>query len=363
MSVIRNDRGPADFVPLAVRHVTPLTADSVAIQIEVPGALGGEFEQQPGQHLVVRDVVGGVEERRNYSICSWNDPGTLTIGVKHLEGGAISTRLHELEAGDVLEAMPPTGRFVLTLDPSNAKRYAGVAAGSGITPLLAMVKAVLETEPNSTLDLVYGNSRAQSVMFLDELEDLRSAHMGRLTLMHVLYREPQGSDLLQGRIDAQKIRTIAERLLPPASVDAWLLCGPRETVDVVKATLVELGVDPAHTHSELFFAGVAPAVSDAELAARAPSGGQLTMRLNSHVSHLVIPPDGTTVLAAARLERSDVPYSCTSGVCGTCRAKVLSGSLEMRQNFALESDEVERGYVRTCQSILTSDEAEIDYDA
>jgi ring-1,2-phenylacetyl-CoA epoxidase subunit PaaE len=365
----------AVFHPLRVADVERITDDAVAITFDVPPELAEDYRFVHGQHLTVRTELAGDDVRRNYSICSPASSGRLRIAVKRLPGGAFSAyALDRLRPGDTVDVMTPTGRFFTELDPANAKHYCCIAAGSGIAPLLSIAATALEAEPDSTVSLLYANRTSGSIMFLEELEDLKDRYPDRFHLVHVLSREPRDVELFSGRLDGARLQRMLDAILPPDTVDEWFLCGPFEMVEDLRRALVGAGVDKRHVHAELFHVGrmrsrrrgapPAPAETGAAPPAdeHAP-GAEVTIVLDGRRSQFRLGPDGVPVLDAALAVRADAPFACKGGVCGTCRAKVLEGSVEMEQNWALEPEEVERGYVLTCQSHPTSDTLVLDYDA
>jgi len=353
------------FHPLRVSHVERLTDDAVAITFDVPDDLRDDYAFTQGQHLTVRTRIDGEEVRRNYSICAPATGGRLRIGVKRLTGGAFSGHATSgLKPGDVVDVMTPTGRFFTALDPAHAKHYCAVAAGSGITPVLSIVSTVLEVEPRSTVTLLYGNRTTGSVMFLDELADLKDRYPQRFRLVHVLSREPHEVDLFSGRLDAAKLRALTDALVPVDSVDEWFLCGPFAMVEEARALLAERGVPASQVHTELFHVeGTAPRESAVVDEARAEGSSTVTVMLDGRASTLQVPRSGQKVLDAVLAVRSDAPYACKGGVCGTCRARLVSGEVDMERNYALEPDEVDAGFVLACQSRPVSDEVVLDFDA
>ncbi|MGZ8738151.1 MAG: 1,2-phenylacetyl-CoA epoxidase subunit PaaE [Nocardioides sp.] len=354
------------FHPLTVEAVEPLTDDSVAITFTVPPELRQDYAFTQGQHLTIRTELAGDDVRRNYSICSPVSSGVLRVAVKRLPGGAFSEHaLDVLQPGDVLDVMTPSGRFFTELEPANAKHYVCVAAGSGITPVLSIVATSLETEPDSTVTLIYANRTHRTVMFLEEVEDLKDRYRERLQLMHVLSREPQEVELFSGRLDTDRMQRIIDSLLPVDTVDEWFLCGPFEMVSSLRKLLVAEGVSKRAVHAEVFHVESAPPLRRTAPSALGndASGAEVTITLDGRRSTFRLAPDGPPVLEAALTVRADAPFACKGGVCGTCRAKVLEGSVEMDTNWALEPDEVEKGYVLTCQSHPTSDTVVLDYDA
>jgi len=353
------------FHPLRVGHVERLTEDAVAITFDVPEELREDYAFTHGQHLTVRAEVDGVEVRRNYSICAPATSGRLRIGVKRLHGGAFSGHATSaLRVGDVVEVMTPTGRFFTELDPMQEKHYCALAAGSGITPVLSILTTVLEVEPRSSATLVYGNRTTASVMFLDELADLKDRYPTRFRIVNVLSREPQEVELFSGRIDADKMRRLLATLLPTATVDEWFLCGPFAMVEEAREVLRESGVSPATVHTELFHVdGEAPRESTAVDDVRAEGSSTVTVTLDGRASTLQVPRSGVRILDAVLDVRADAPYACKGGVCGTCRARLVTGEVAMERNYALEPDEVEAGFVLACQSRPVTDEVVLDFDA
>jgi ring-1,2-phenylacetyl-CoA epoxidase subunit PaaE len=350
---------PSRFVPLRVKTVERLTHDSVVVELEAVGERSMGFSA--GQHLTLRRIVEGAELRRTYSICASARSGDLRIGVKRLEGGAFSGWVNdELEPGDIIEVMAPAGRFTPRLDPSAQKRYVAVAAGSGITPILSILTTALEVEPGSTAALWYGNKTTQDIMFLEDVCDLKDEYPDRFEVLFFLSREEQEVELLSGRIDGDRVRRLMGELQPPGDIDEWFLCGPFTMVEEVKAALTEAGVDPVRIHAELFHVdGELPrAARAARSALHRDWGGrtsEVTIQLNGRATTVTVPFDGDPVLDSLVAVRSDAPFSCTSGVCGTCRARVVEGAVEMDVAYALEPDESERGYVLMCQSHPTTD--------
>ncbi|ABL82657.1 MULTISPECIES: 1,2-phenylacetyl-CoA epoxidase subunit PaaE [unclassified Nocardioides] len=351
---------PATFHSLRVAAIDELTDDAVALTFDVPTPLAAEFTFAPGQHVSIR---GGDDVRRSYSICTTPSSGVLRIGVKRLPGGAFSEGvLGSLRVGDDLEVMTPAGRFTAAVDPSARRTHVAIAAGSGITPVLSIVAALLEEEPHSSVLLLYANRTHRSVMFLDEVHDLKDLFPTRLQVVHVLSREQQEVELLSGRLDGDRLRRILAALMPAEEVDQWYLCGPQQLVTELRATLTTLGVDPASVHSELFHADPVQRAPVSVLDGSPEGAARVTVRLDGRSSDLDLRPDGVSVLEAALRVRSDLPFACKGGVCGTCRARLVEGTVAMDANYALEPDEIDRGYVLTCQSHPTSERVVLDYD-
>ena len=358
-------RRHATFHALRVASVDRLTEDAVAVTFEVPPGLREEFRFSPGQHVTVRTPALAGDLRRNYSICAPATSGTLRIGVKRVPDGMVSGYLNDhLVPGDVVEVMTPTGTFSPDLDPAQARRYVAVAAGSGITPVLSILATALEVEPRSTAALVFVNRRPSSIMFLEDLEDLKNTYPSRLQLLHVLVEEASEVELLSGRLDLDRLDRILDTVLPVEDVDEWFLCGPLAMTETVRGALLDREVDPAHVHREMFHVGAAPAQRQDPPAERAlaGAGSAVTVLLDGRATTFTLPRDGVSVLAATLAARPDAPFACTNGVCGTCRARVVEGEVAMDNNYALEPDELARGMVLTCQSHPVTDRLTVDYD-
>ena len=347
------------FHLLRVASVDRLTADSAAITFEVPADLLEAFAFRPGQHLTLRRIVDGQDLRRTYSVCSSVSGGPLRVAVKRLEGGLFSTWvLDALQPGDELEVLPPAGRFGPAVDAARRRKYGLVAAGSGITPVLSIAWSVLDVETESEVVLVYGNRTSGDVMFLEELADLKDRFPDRLQVLHVLSREEQESELLSGRIDRGRLQRLLDTLL--TDVDEWYLCGPFGMVTDGRQTLLDAGVDPSAVHVELFHAD-APPPRVRTVPAGSADTAAVTVELHGRTTTLSVAKDGGSVLDAVLAVRADAPFACKGGVCGTCRARCVSGSVEMDVNYALEPDELAAGVVLTCQSHPTSDEVRLEF--
>jgi ring-1,2-phenylacetyl-CoA epoxidase subunit PaaE len=357
-------RRHAVFHPLRVASVDRLTEDSVAITFDVPDDLRDEFRFNPGQHLSVRVAALGSDVRRNYSICAPATGGPLRIGVKRIPDGVFSGyAADQLQAGDVLDVMTPSGTFSTPLDAANAKRYVAVAAGSGITPVLSILATVLEVEPLSSAALIYVNRRTSTIMFLEELEDLKNRFPERFQLIHVLGQEMTEVEMLSGRLDVERLGRILDTILPVEDVDEWFLCGPLAMTDSVRGVLLDRDVDTAHVHRELFHVGAPITRRRPAVEPGAPvTGAKVTVILDGRSLTFTLPRDGDSVLDETLRARSDAPYACKNAVCGTCRAKVVVGKVEMDSNYALEPDEIARGYVLTCQAHPITDTVTVDFD-
>ena len=351
------------FHPLTIAAVVPETDDSAVISFAVPPALEERFHHRPGQHLTLRTELDGEEVRRTYSICSTPDRPELRVAIRRVPGGLFSNwALDNLRSGDSIEVMPPTGHFTLDQAGPSPRSLAAVAGGSGITPVLSIIGYALASDPALEFTLVYVNRTVPDVMFLEELAELKNRHVDRFELLHVLTREERASDLLTGRLDSESMSRLLDTGTVPAEVDGWFLCGPLGLVETVRDTLTNRDVDPATIHTELFYAGsggdtVADSPAPTEAAGVAC---EAVLELAGRRTRFTIQP-GETVLDAAGKVRSDLPYSCRGGVCSTCRARVVSGRVVMDRNWALEPEEVEAGYVLTCQSRPTTPTLEVEY--
>jgi ring-1,2-phenylacetyl-CoA epoxidase subunit PaaE len=354
------------FHSLQVASVERLTDDAVAVTFDVPPELREEFCFQAGQHVSIRSPVVGDEVRRNYSICAPATSGRLRIGVKRIPDGVFSSYVAErLRPGDVLDIMTPTGSFSTALDPSQRKRYGAIAAGSGITPVLSILSTALEVEPGSSAVLIYVNRTTLSIMFLEDLEDLKDRHPDRFQLIHVLDEEQRDVEILSGRLDAERLGRILDGLVLPDDVDEWFLCGPLPMTDVAREVLLAHGTEPDRIHRELFFVGPPPAAGDRIPAAAEPepsTGASVTVVLDGRSQSFVLPEDGASILDATLRYRADAPFACKNGVCGTCRAKVVEGKVRMDANYALEPADVDAGYALACQSHPVADRVVIDFD-
>ncbi len=347
------------FHRLRVAGVQRLTDDAVAVTFDVPDELAGQYDFRPGQSLTLRREVDGRDERRSYSICA-RAGARPRVGVREVPDGLFSSWLvHQVAPGEEIEVAPPSGSF--SPDVDTPARHVLVAAGSGITPVLSIAASVLDN-PDTRVTLIYGNRRSDTVMFSDELADLKDSHGPRLELVHVLSREPREAELFSGRLDADRLRRLLAALVPVADVDHWWLCGPFGLVTDARQVLDELGVPRERVHQELFYVDTPPEpVRHEEPGVEGPSS-EVTVVLDGRSTTMTLPRD-TPVLDAAQRFRSDLPFACKGGVCGTCRARVSEGEVRLRRNFALEESEIEAGFVLTCQSLPVTDTVTVDYDS
>ncbi|MFY7840001.1 MAG: 1,2-phenylacetyl-CoA epoxidase subunit PaaE [Lacibacter sp.] len=354
------------FHPLAVKEVKKETADCVSILFRVPEALQKTFQFTQGQSLTMRTIINGEEVRRTYSICSSPLEQELRVAVKKVTGGAFSIFANEqLQAGDVLEVMPPIGRFNTMLDAGNKKHYVAFAAGSGITPLLSIIKTTLAAEPQSSFTLVYGNRNRSSIIFFEELEGLKNKFIDRFNLIHILSREKTESDLNFGRISKEKCSLLFNRLLNIETADEFFICGPEEMIFTVKEFLETKKVDEKKIHFELFTTPGQSKKYEVRSTKYEEDGPQsnITVRLDGRSFDFTIPLNSdTTILDAAMQQGADVPYACKGGVCCTCKARLLQGEVKMDVHWGLEQEEIEQGYILTCQSHPVSEKVVVDFD-
>lgn len=360
------------FHDLTVARVSPEAAGAVAITFAVPDELQEAFSFQPGQFLTLRTTIDGQDVRRNYSICStrsrYRQARELEVGIRPMDGGLFSNwAATQLKAGDRLAVMPPDGRF--TIRKPRALHRVGFAAGSGITPILSIVASTLEESDSAKFTLVYGNRRMSSVMFNEALQDLKDRYKNRLTLIHILSRQAQEVPMLEGRIDGAKVQQLIDTLLPAKSMDEVFVCGPEAMIESVEAALQAAGVPPERIYSERFTSPrleeMSPEARRAAIAQPDPEAPQgqvaLTVVIDGKTHEMSMRRD-QHVLDVALSTGLDLPYSCKAGVCCTCRAKVLDGSVSMDKNFTLEEAEIAQGFVLSCQARPTSDKLTVSYD-
>ncbi|WP_328545120.1 1,2-phenylacetyl-CoA epoxidase subunit PaaE [Streptomyces europaeiscabiei] len=352
-------RRPA-FHALRVASLQPLCEDAVAVGFEIPAELAEEFAFAPGQSLTLRREIDGRDERRSYSICS--PAGSAPrIGVRVVPGGLFSSWLvNDVRSGDTVEVMGPTGSF--TPDLAAPGHHVLIAAGSGITPMVSIAESVLAADPGSTVTLFYGNRRSGTVMFADELADLKDLYPARFQLAHVLSREPREAEVLSGRLDADRLSALIGSLVDVDTADHWWLCGPHGMVRDAQRVLAGLDVPDDRVHQELFYADDEPVreTRHEEAAAEGPVS-EVTVTLDGRSTTSALSRE-RSILEGAQRTRPDLPFACKGGVCGTCRALVTDGKADMRRNFALEPAEVDAGYVLTCQSFPVSETLTVDYD-
>jgi len=350
------------FHPLTVTAIHKTIRDAVVLTLQPDDPQKFAFTQ--GQYLTFKQDFDGVELRRNYSICS--QVGTpIQVGIKRVDGGAFSTWANtELRVGDVLDAMPPAGKFNTEIRPDHDKHYLGFAGGSGITPVLSILRTVLAKEHDSRFTLVYANRSISSIMFREELEDLKNLHLGRLNVIHILESDSQDIDLFTGILTPEKCADLFKHWVDVAHADVAFICGPEPMMLTVRAALQNAGMAADEIKVELFKSAqpgrlAKPVATDAETLAK---GAKATVTLDGRTSSFQIPRDGTVLLDAVNAQSMDAPFACRAGVCSTCRAKLIEGEVEMLANHALEDYEVRAGYILTCQAVPVTDKIVLDYD-
>jgi ring-1,2-phenylacetyl-CoA epoxidase subunit PaaE len=352
------------FHPLQVARVERETRDAVVITFAVPEALRAQYRFLQGQHLTLRALVDGEDVRRSYSICSAAQDGTLRIAVKKAPGGVFSTWANTmLKAGDTVDVTTPLGHFNVPLEEAASRHYLGFAAGSGITPILSIVKTTLAAEPGSRFTLVYGNRASGTVMFKEELAALKDTHLGRFNLVHVLSREALDIELLHGRIDRAKADALLAKWIPVADIDTAFVCGPEGMMDAVTAALKAHGLTDARIKIERYAASIP---KRAHVAQKVPEPGhtecEVTVVLDGVTRTFMLEKAKENILEAGLRNGVELPYSCKGGVCSTCRCRLVDGEVDMDVNFALEDYEVARGFILACQSYPVTDKVTVDYD-
>lgn len=355
----------AHFYPLRVAEIVPETAEANSIRFDVPPELRETFRFKAGQHLTLKAEIGGEEVRRNYSLCTAPQEQDWMVTVKRIAGGLFSNWVgDQLKAGDVLDVMPPHGSFTTDFDPKAKRRYVGIAGGSGITPVMSLIRTVLKTEPKSRFTLFYGNRDSASIIFLDELAELKDRYLERFELYHFLGEEEGDLPLFNGMLDRGRCDQAIEHLIPdPSEVDGWFICGPGPMMDCAEASLLERGIGRDRIHIERFTADRPPeslAREMAELQTRV-SGVTMSVKLDGRTRR--VPFSEENILDSARAAGLPAPFACKAGVCATCRAKLSSGKVEMASRYGLTDEEIEAGYILTCQSVPATEDVAVDYDA
>ena len=355
------------FHDLTICAVRPQGRDAMAIAFELNEEQRKDFAFLPGQYLTLRAQIGGKDERRSYSICSPLKGKRLEVGIRRLEGGVFSNHAHGLKPGDTLQVMVPQGRFTISIDPTAQRDILLIASGSGITPVLSIAQSVLEGEPDSQVTLLYGNRTSETIMFREELEELKDRFMQRFSLLHFLSGEDQEIDLLNGRIDEARLARLADKgIINPGAHDGIYICGPQEMIETVSAKLIELGADQKKIHFELFTPADGSKIAPRQARDNAQSAaGSVVVETILDGSRKRFRMDGkkSTVLAAAHEAGIELPFSCAGGMCCTCRCQVAEGEAAMDVNYSLEPWEVEAGYILACQARPKSDRLVLDFDA
>ena len=355
----------AHFHVLKIKEVRKETPDCVSLLFSIPKELEEEFRFEPGQNITIRKSFDGEEIRRSYSICSAPSENELRVAIKKMDGGKFSTLANEkLIPGDELELLPPTGKFNTKLQRTNAKKYIAFACGSGITPVISIIKTTLQTEPKSSFTLVFGNRSRSSIIFFEELEGLKNKYLQRFNLVNILSREKMDTPLNSGRIDKKKL-TALMKVIKFQEIDEFFICGPEEMIFTTKDFLENIGIEKKKIHFELFTTpGEKKTISRKPLAA-SPGGAKtrITVKMDGRSFDFDLPFNSDiSILDAALQQGADLPFACKGGVCCTCKAKLLEGEVEMDVNWGLEQEEVEQGFILTCQSHPKTERIVVDYD-
>jgi ring-1,2-phenylacetyl-CoA epoxidase subunit PaaE len=352
------------FHPLTVSQVRNETRDTIAVTFEVPPKLAGSFKYQQGQHLTLRAQINEEDVRRSYSICSAVQEATLRVAIKRTPGGLFSTWANDtLKPGAILEVMPPMGHFNVALDPASARHYVAFAAGSGITPILSIIKTTLLTEPHSSFTLFYGNRASSSVIFKEELTDLKDMYMERLNLAYVMSREQQDIELFNGRITREKCEQFIKHWIRIEDMDVAFICGPEDMMHGVSAALQEAGMPKQNIKIELFAASIPKHKHKPRgLDAAVRHETEVTVIMDGSHTSFTMDKDKESILDAGLRAGIDMRYSCKGGVCSTCRCKLVDGKVDMDVNYALEDYEIARGFVLSCQSFPVTDKVVVDFD-
>jgi ring-1,2-phenylacetyl-CoA epoxidase subunit PaaE len=354
------------FYSLKVEKIVKETPDCVSVQFELPENLKSDFVYKPGQYLTLRIPGPDEDIRRSYSICSGKNENVLKVAIKKVDGGRFSTFANDsLKVGDVLDVMSPMGNFTLNSDPENKKNYVFLAAGSGITPIMSLIKTILSEEPESSVTLFYGNRRFEDIIFREELEDLKNLHLRHLAIYYIFSKEKLGSPLFYGRIDGEKFSKFAKALIDVKISDVFMLCGPAEMIFSVRDKLIELGVDTKKIHFELFNTDGAKThhkIAIYENPFNPDESSRVRIKLDDDFFDFSLNYGAENILDAALKNGADLPFACKGGVCSTCKAKLIQGEVEMDINYALEPDELAAGYILTCQSHPRSAEIFVDFD-
>jgi ring-1,2-phenylacetyl-CoA epoxidase subunit PaaE len=351
------------FHQLNIKDIRKETDECVSIAFDIPPEIEKDFEFIPGQNITLKKFLYGEEIRRSYSICSSPFENELRVAVKKVPGGTFSSFANEkLKKGDVLEVLPPTGNFYTPILSSQKKNYVFIAAGSGITPVISLIKTILATEKESDVTLLYGNKSLSSIIFKEQLEALKDKHLQRFNLHHVFSRETTESDFNSGRIDDEKLKTLS-RLVNFSTVDNFFICGPEQLIYSTKDFLLKNGIDPDKIHFELFTTPTKEHTKIFEAVKQtAEEGSEITMRIDGRSFQFKLEYNGKTILDAGLDHGADLPFACKGGVCCTCKAKLIEGEVEMEANYGLEKSELKVGYILTCQSHPRTEKVVVDYD-
>ncbi len=354
----------AKFHSIKVAAVYKETKDCSVIQFDIPESLQSEFQYKQGQHLTLRTTIDGKEVRRSYSLCSSPVEDKWEVAVKKIEGGLFSTFVNEaLKTGDTLDVMPPNGTFFTEVNPTKAKNYIAFAAGSGITPILSIIKTHLAAEPNSTFKLFYLNGTVKSIIFKEEIEQLKNIYFNRFEIFYFLTKEHRSSELFNGRFSKEKIQVLTDKIIDVPTTDECFICGPEEMIFLLRDELVAAGMSKENIHFELFNTGLSEEDKKriSKIVEKKVEGTEVTIIDGGKEFHFVMGEDFDNILDGAIAAGADLPYACKGGVCSTCRCKVVEGTTEMKLNYSLEADELAKNYVLSCQAVPTSKKVVVDF--
>ncbi|MFZ4105007.1 2Fe-2S iron-sulfur cluster-binding protein [Flavobacterium sp.] len=352
------------FYSIQVTDIFKETKDCSVITFGIPENLKSDFAYNSGQYLTIKASIGGNEVRRSYSLCSSPSENSWQVAVKKIDSGLFSTFVNnQLKKGDFLEVMPPNGTFFTQINPSLEKNYVAFAAGSGITPIISIIKNHLANEPKSTFQLFYLNRTVKSIIFKEELEQLKNEYFNRLEIFHFLTKEHRASELFNGRFTEEKLQVLAQKIINIPTTNECFICGPEQMIFLIRDQLVAAGLDKNKIHYELFTSGITEddKVRMAQIVEKRVEGTDVTIIDGGKEFHFVMDDDFDTILDGALAAGADLPYACKGGVCSTCKCKVVSGTVEMKINYALDENEVAKGLVLSCQAVPTSEKVVVDF--
>jgi len=354
----------AKFHNLKVQDIYKVTKDCSVVTFQISDELVPEFQYKQGQHLTLKTIIDGEDVRRSYSLCSSPIENKWQVAVKKIPGGLFSTFVNDtLKKGDLVEIMAPSGKFSVEIDPEKAKNYIVFAAGSGITPILSIVKTHLSKEPKSTFKLFYLNRSVKSIIFKEEIEQLKNKYFGRFEIFHFLTKEQRFSELFNGRFTKEKIKVLTEKIIDIPSVDDCFICGPEEMIFLLRDELVAAGLNSDKIHYELFTSGISEADKERikKIVEHKAQGTDVTIIDGGKEFHFVMDEAYDNILDGALAAGADLPFACKGGVCSTCKCMIIEGEVEMKVNYALDAHEVARGLVLSCQAVPTTDKVVVDF--
>ncbi len=352
------------FHSVKIADIYKETKDCSVLSFEIPQELKQEFQYKQGQHLTLKSIINGQDTRRSYSLCSSPNENIWKIAVKKINGGLFSTFVNDtIKTGDFLDVMPPNGNFYTEINPKKAKNYIAFAAGSGITPILSIIKTHLASEPNSTFKLFYLNRTVKSIIFKEEIEQLKNTYFDRFEIFHFLTKEHRSIELLNGRFTKEKLQVLTKNIIDIPSTDECFICGPEQMIFLIRDELVAAGLDKNKIHYELFTSGITEEdkARMAKIVEKKVEGTDVTIIDGGKEFHFVMDDDFDNILDGALAAGADLPFACKGGVCSTCKCKVVSGTVEMKINYALDENEVAKGLVLSCQAVPTSEKVVVDF--